>query len=195
MEFLNWRNLIALLVGGAVAGLIFGAYKLYHEKKREEIALKLYTAERLLNQNKTSEVEKLLKDIPNPSKAYILLKLGDYYFSKGSNEKALKSFQEAANSLRNTDKALYYLSEEKAAYILYELGEYEKSLKVLSMFPEDAPDFCDIELLRAENYIGLKEFEKAKGELNRIVETCPYKELKMTAKYLLYKLNQPVFNK
>ena len=195
MEFLNWRNLIALLIGGAIAGLIFGGYKLYKEKQREEIAQKLYTAEKLLNQNKTSEVEKLLKEIPAPSKAYILLKLGDYYFAKENYEKALKSFQDAANSVRETDTALYYLSAEKVAYALYRLGEFEKSLKVLSKFPEDAPDFCDIELLRAENYIGLKEFERAKGELNRIVETCPYKELKLTAKYLLYRLNQSVFNK
>jgi len=195
MDFLNWKNLAAVLIGGVIAGLLFGGYKLYKEKEREDIASKLYTAERFLNRNKTSEVEKLLKGIPEPSKAYILLELGDYQLSKGQKEAALESFKRAAENLKERDKALYYLAEEKVAYLLYAVGKYRESLRVLARFPEDAPDFCALELLKAENYIGLKEFEKAKGELGRIAETCPDRDLKLTAKYLLYRLNKAEINK
>ena len=188
MEIFSWRNIAALLAGGALAGLIFGAFQYYQSQKRENIALSLHKAEKLLSQNKTAEVEKLLKEIPSPSRGYILLQLGDFYFSQGKLKEAAEKFHKAFKTFSESDKPLSYYSLEKEAYIYYRLGEYRKSLNLLGQLPEDAPNFCSAQLLLAEDYIGLKRFKEAADSLLRITQVCNGANIQMTAKYLLQSL-------
>ena len=189
MDFLNWRNLIAILVGGAFAGLIFGGIKVYKDHQREEIAQKLYQAELYLQKNETPKVERLYNEIPNPSRGYLALKLGDWYFNKNL-QKSEKYYREAASIFKGVDKPLSYFATEKLAYALRLERKYGESLKVLESLPEDIPNFCEVELLKGENYIDLKQYQKAVEVLTRILQSCEDKNITLTAEYLLKEIPQ-----
>jgi len=186
MDFLNWKNIAALLVGGIIAGIILGAFKAYEHHKEEEIAKKLFLVEDYLSKNETQKAEKLLKEIPPPAVGYAALRLGDYYASANRTEKALSLFVEAAEALHDVDKPLYYFTLEREGYLLYLKGEYEKSLQLLEKLPEDIPNFCEVSLIKAQDYIALGKGQRAYDELNRVLNGCPDKESQLTAKYLLY---------
>jgi len=186
MDFLNWRNIVAVLLGAVVAGAIIGAYKVYENSKRNSIGEKLYKVELLLLQNKTAEAEKLADEIPPPSSAYAYLKLGDYFFSADKPQKALRYYTEAEKELRELDYPLYYFTVEKKAYLLYRMGLFKKSLGELEAIDETAPNFCSAQLLRGQDYIALGEKEKARRTLVKVVELCGADpEVVSTAKYLL----------
>ncbi|RTZ69331.1 MAG: hypothetical protein DSZ30_02755, partial [Aquificaceae bacterium] len=74
------------MVGGLIAGLVLGGINLYNQKQREDIAQKLYTAQKLISEGKVKEVESL--DIPPPSAGLVELKLGDYFAGKKEWDKA-----------------------------------------------------------------------------------------------------------
>jgi predicted negative regulator of RcsB-dependent stress response len=185
MEFLSWRNLVAVLIGAVVAGFIIGSYQLYKQKKREELGEKLYKFERLLYSGKVADAEKLAKTLPDPTASYCYLALGDYFYNHNSTERAIESFKTAAKDLRDNDKALYYYAVEKLAYLLYLGGEYKRSLAELSAIPDDAPDRCSANLLRAEDYLALGEKKNAKILLDELSGNCPDKDISLTAQYLL----------
>ena len=187
MDFLNWRNILALLAGGILAGLVVGGYRLYKNHQREAIAQKLHLAEKLLFQNKTAEVEKMVSQIPPPAVGYVHLRLGDYYSFHKEWDKALDHFMEASKIFRNVDKPLYYFSVERSGYILYRKGEYKKSLSLLEDLPESIPNFCEVALLKAEDYAALGDYQKVQSIANRIVQSCPDANIRTTATYLLYK--------
>jgi tetratricopeptide (TPR) repeat protein len=184
MDFLNWRNIVAILLGGALAGLLFGAFKAYKNLKREEIAQKLYRAELYLQQNNTQKAEELYKEIPEPSKGYIALKLGDWYFDKNL-QKSEKYFREAASIFKEVDKPLSYFATEKLAFVYRKEGNYQKSLEVLEKLPDDIPNFCEVELLKAEDYLDLNQYQKGYEILTRILQSCNDKNITLTAEYLL----------
>ena len=52
MDLLNWRTVAAILTGGLIAGIFLGAFNLYQQKRIEEIAQKLYTADKLISEGK-----------------------------------------------------------------------------------------------------------------------------------------------
>ncbi len=186
MELLNWKNIAAILAGGIIAGIILGAYKAYENHKREEIAKKLYLVEEYISKNETQKAEKLLKEIPPPAVGYAALRLGDHYASLNRTEKAIPLFEEAAKALHDVDKPLYYFSLEREGYLLYRRGEYRKSLSVLGKLPDDIPNFCEVSLIKAQDYIALGEGQRAYDTLNRVLNSCPDKESQLAAKYLLY---------
>jgi tetratricopeptide (TPR) repeat protein len=185
MEFLNWRTVLAVLIGGLLAGLILGAFNLYQQKRIEEIAQKLYIADKLIAEGKIKEVESL--DIPPPSVGYVYLKLGDYFASQKELDKSLEYFQRAVKIFKDNGSVLYYFSTEKVGYLLYLKGEYEKSLKTLKGLGEDIPNYCEVKLLEAQNYAALSRYQKMEQILKRLVEVCNDREIKLTAQYLMAK--------
>ena len=187
MDFLNWRNLFALLAGGILAGLAIGGYQLYKNHQRETVAQKLHLAERWLSQNQTDRVEKLIPETPPPAVGYIHLRLGDYYASQQMWDKALHHFSEASKVFREADKPLHYFSVERSGYILYRKGEYRKSLSLLEGLPEDIPNFCEVELLKAQDYAALGDYQRVQSIANRLLQSCPDGNIRLTATYLLYK--------
>ncbi len=187
MEFLNWKNLLSILFGGILAGLLLGGYKAYEQHRKEEIAEKLYLAEELLYKNQTAEAEKLASEIPPPAVGYLYLRLGDYYASRRKLDKAFAEFKNAAEVFNSTDKPLHYFSLERAAYILYRKGDYKKSLQLLDSLLDDIPNFCEVQLLKAENYAALGDYTRLTEIANRIVQSCPDKTIRMTVDYLVYK--------
>ena len=189
MDFLNWKNILAILFGGIIAGAAIGGYKLYKEHQKEEIATKLYLSEEYLNKNEPQKVERLIPEIPPPSVGYVHLRLGDYYATHKELNKALKHFEEAAKVFRNVDKPLYSFSIERSAYILYQKGEYKKSLNLLNTLPEDIPNFCEVELLKAQNYAALNQKEKFEKTANRVIQSCPQLTVKLAVEYLMVKFN------
>lgn len=187
MDFLNWKNILAILFGGIIAGALIGGYKLYKEHQKEEIAKKLYLSEQYLNKNEPSKVESLIPEIPPPSVGYVHLRLGDYYASHKELDKALKHFEEAAKTFQKVDEPLYSFSVERSAYILYQKGEYQKSLNLLETLPENIPNFCEVELLKAQNYAALNQKDKLEQTANRVIQSCPQPSIKLAAEYLLVK--------
>jgi len=187
MDFLNWKNLFALLAGGILAGLLIGGFKAYENHKRETIASKLHLAEKLLTENKTAEAEKLVSEIPPPSVGYLHLRLGDFYADQNRLNKALTHFGEAAKIFQEVDKPLYYFSVERSGYILYRKGEYEKSLSLLQGLPENIPNFCEVELIKAEDYAALGEYRKLSDTLQKVLDRCSDKTTRLTAEYLINK--------
>jgi len=189
MEFFSWRNLAGVLIGAAIAGLVWGFWNHYRESQKEELGRYILQSEKLLKDNKPSEVEKLLKKVPNEgTKAYIELQLGDYYLSNNGTERALNLFKSAAQKLRDRDKALYVLTSEKEAFIYYRMGDYERSLAILeSLEKETLPNVCEIKLLKAQNLLALKRKDEAKNVLNNLIISCNIPEITLTAKRLLGK--------
>ena len=187
MDFLNWKNILSLLIGGVLAGLIVGGYQAYREHQKEEIAKKLFLAEEFLYKNQTSKAERLISKIPPPSVGYLYLRLGDYYASHSNLGKAYRNFEKAAAVFNSIDKPLYFFSVEKMGYILYRKGEYKKSLQLLERLPDDIPNFCEVQLLKAENYAALGDYPHLTKIANRIVQRCPDKTIQMTINYLVYK--------
>ncbi len=185
MDFLNWRNVLAILMGGLIAGLVLGGINLYKQKQRESIAQKLYTAQKLISEGKVKEVESL--DVPPPSAGLVELKLGDYFAGKKEWDKALIHFRKAQEIFKNNNSVLYYFCAEKVAYILYLKGDYEKSLETLKGLGENIPNYCEVELLKAQNYASLSEFEEMENILRKIEEVCPNGDIKLTAQYLMAK--------
>jgi tetratricopeptide (TPR) repeat protein len=185
MDFLNWRNLVAVLLGAVVAGFIIAAYQLYENKKREEIAEKLYKVELLIRKGDTAKAEKLLKEVPQPSASYGYLLLGDYYAEKGNPERAIANYKNAERGLKERDKTLYFYTVEKVGYLLYKRGEYKKSLGVLSSIPSNTPNSCSVNLLIAEDYTALGQKDKAKPILENLATNCMDPDISYTAKYIL----------
>ena len=188
MDWLNWKNLIALILGGVVAGAIIAVYNQYQNSKREEIGLKLYEGQKALYQNKTAEVEKVVKEVPPPSRAYLELLLGDHYYQKLQWDKALTQFSSVRSDIKETDRGLGDLTLEKEAYILYLKGDYRKALDLLKEIDETAPNFCSAELLKAQILVKLHDTETAKGILERVLESCRESNIQITAKWLLTKM-------
>jgi len=185
MDLLNWRTVAAVLTGGLIAGIFLGAFNLYQQKRIEEIAQKLYTADKLISEGKIKEVESL--DIPPPSVGYVYLKLGDYFVSQKDLNKSLGYFQRAEKIFKNNGSVLYYFSAEKVAYILYLKGEYEKSLETLKALGENIPNYCEVKLLEAQNYAALSRYAQMEKILKRLEEVCDDAEVKLTAQYLMAK--------
>lgn len=187
MEFFNWRNLLGIFIGAVLAGLIWGFWDHYKETKKEELGAYILKTEELLKKGKPNEVEKLVGKVPNRgTKAYIELRLGDYYLSQNKLRKALGFFEGALKKLRNIDKALYILTTEKTAFIYYRLGDYKKSLNILeNLEKETVPDVCDIKLLKAQNLLALNRKMEAKSLLDNILVSCNIPEITLTAKRLL----------
>jgi len=183
MDFLNWRNILAILVGGLIAGLVLGGINLYNQKQKESIAQKLYIAEKLISEGKLNEVESL--EIPPPSAGLVELKLGDYFAGKKEWDKALIHLRKAQEILKNSNSVLYYFCAEKVAYILYLKGDYKKSLETLKGLGENIPNYCEVELLKAQNYASLSLYDKMEDILKRIEKVCSDKEIKLTAQYLM----------
>jgi len=190
MDFLNWKSILAILIGGIFAGLAIGGYKLYQEQKREEIAQKLYFADKYIEENQPEKVEKLIPEIPPPSVGYVHLRLGDYYASHKDLNQALEHFKEASKVFENTDKYLYYFSIERSAYILYRQKKYNQALELLNNLPEDIPNFCEVELLKAQNYAALNKREEMKKAVDRVLQSCPQPTIKLAAEYLLIKYKE-----
>jgi len=185
MDFLNWRNILAILVGGLIAGLVLGGINLYNQKQRENIAQKLYTAQKLISEGKVKEVKSL--DIPPPSAGLVELKLGDYFAGKKEWDKALTHFRKAQEIFKNNNSVLYYFCTEKVAYILYLKGDYKKSLETLNGLGENIPNYCEVEILKAQNYASLSLYKKMEEILKRIEKVCSDKEIRLTAQYLMAK--------
>ncbi len=190
MDFLNWRNLIAVLMGGAIAGLAIGLYFQYKEGKREEIASLIAESQRLVYENKTEEAQKIASKIPPPSAAYPHLLIGDFYYGKEKFEKALNHFEKAERSLADTDEVLEYLILEKEAFILYKEGKLKEALKRISSISEGAPNFCTSRLLEARIYARLKERENALSTLRRILSSCRSEGAVLAAKWLMFELSE-----
>jgi len=189
MDLLNWRNLIAVLIGGVLAGVLIGAFQLYREKQREEIGAKLYEIEKLLSRGEVKKAERLTEELPSPSKAYGYLAVGDLLASKGETEKAVPHFGKAAAVLSEGDEVLSYYSLEKKAHLLYRSGRYSDAERVLSQIPEDAPNGCSVKLLKAEVKLKLGKTEEAKKLLEELAGGCPDAELALAARYLLNQIS------
>ncbi len=190
MDFLNWRNLIAVLLGGAIAGLAIGLYFQYKESKREEIASLIAESQRLVYENKTGEAQKIASKIPPPSAAYPHLLIGDFYYGNEEFERALNNFEKAEGALADTDEVLRYLILEKEAFILYREGKLKESLKRISSVSEGAPNFCTARLLEAQIYAQLKEKENALSTLRRILSSCQSEGVVLAAKRLIFELSE-----
>ncbi|RTZ59815.1 MAG: hypothetical protein DSZ31_03235 [Gammaproteobacteria bacterium] len=173
------------MVGGLIAGLVLGGINLYNQKQRENIAQKLYTAQKLISEGKVKEVKSL--DIPPPSAGLVELKLGDYFAGKKEWDKALTHFRKAQEIFKNNNSVLYYFCAEKVAYILYLKGDYKKSLETLNGLGENIPNYCEVELLKAQNYASLSLYKKMEEILKRIEKVCSDKEIRLTAQYLMAK--------
>ncbi len=182
---INWKTVAAVLGISVLIGALIGLGASYKAHRSEEIGKKLYEVEKYLAEGKFERAEQIAEDIPEPSKAYALLKLGDYVYSKGNINKALAYYREAEKILRELDKPLYYYTLEKEAYIEYRLREYRKALKILETLPPSAPNACDVELLKGEILLAEGKKEKAKKVLLSVVESCNRPEIASTAKYLL----------
>jgi tetratricopeptide (TPR) repeat protein len=187
MEIFTWRNLIGIFIGAVVAGLVWGFWNHYQKIKKEELGKYILQSEELLRKDKPAEVEKLIEKAPNEgTKAYIELQLGDYYLSKNKTDKSLNLFKDAAQILKDRDKALYILTLEKEAFIYYRTGDYKKSLEILeNLEKETVPNVCEIKLLKAQDLLALNRKNEAKNLLNNIIISCNVPEITLTAKRLL----------
>ncbi|NPB05171.1 MAG: hypothetical protein GXO08_02180 [Aquificae bacterium] len=189
MEFFNWRNLAALLVGALLAGLVVGVYAQIKEGKREEVARLLALGQKLVFENKTEEAAELTDRIPPPSRAYLHLLVGDSFFSRGDYGRAAGHFEGAAGAVKGVDLPLSYLSVEKEAYSLYKARKLEEALKKVQSVPDEAPNFCTARLLEAQLRYELGDASGAAGLLDRILNSCREDTVLLTAKWLLLKLS------
>lgn len=190
MGWFNWKNIAAIILGGIVAGGIIAVFNQYQSSKRNKIGLKLYEGQKALLNNNTLEVDKLIKETPKPSRSFLELLLGDKFFSQKKFDKSERYFEKGREDIEDKDRNLNFLILEKEAYIDYLQGKYKKSLDLLNRIDENAPNFCSFNLLKAEIYISLKDFEKAKDLISRLLNACTDSNTQLTAKWLLIKIKE-----
>ncbi len=190
MGWFNWKNIAAIILGGIVAGGIIAVFNQYQSSKRNKIGLKLYEGQKALLNNNTLEVDKLIKETPKPSRSFLELLLGDKFFSQKKFDKSERYFEKGREDIEDKDRNLNFLILEKEAYIDYLQGKYKKSLDLLNRIDENAPNFCSFNLLKAEIYISLKDFEKAKDLISRLLNACTDSNTRLTAKWLLIKIKE-----
>lgn len=190
MDWLNWKNIAAVILGGAIAGAVIAIFNQYQNSKKNEIGVKLYEGQEALLNNNTSKVEKLIENTPKPSRSYLELLLADTFFSQKRFDKSEKYFERSYKDIENTDRNLGYLILEKEAYIAYLQGNYKKALDLLDKIDETAPNFCSFELLKAEVYLALKQVKNAENLLDRLLNSCIDSNTQLTAKWLLVKIKK-----
>ena len=190
MGWFNWKNIAAIILGGIVAGGIIAVFNQYQSSKRNKIGLKLYEGQKALLNNNTLEVDKLIKETPKPSRSFLELLLGDKFFSQKKFDKSERYFEKGREDIEDKDRNLNFLILEKEAYIDYLQGKYKKSLDLLNRIDENAPNFCSFNLLKAEIYISLKDFEKAKDLISRLLNACTDSNTQLTVKWLLIKIKE-----
>jgi len=60
-------------------------------------------------------------------------------------------------------------------------------LETLNGLGENIPNYCEVELLKAQNYASLSLYKKMEEILKRIEKVCSDKEIRLTAQYLMAK--------
>jgi len=188
MDWLNWRNIVTVIIGGALAGVTVALYEGYQNSKQNEIGAKLYEGQLAIFNNQTQKAQNLVKELPSPSRSYLELLLGDDFYKKQHWDRSIQYFSTARRDLKETDKGLVYLILEKEAYIRYLKGDYQGALNLLKEIDVNAPNFCSAEILKAQIFADKNDIQTAKGVLERVLNSCKDANTQIAAKWLLTKI-------
>lgn len=144
--------------------------KRLHPSHPEVIMTQAY---RLKEQGQWEAAKQLVNTISDQSSSDVLLFNFEYYLSILHIDEA---FQQLAGVCEKASQFSDYDMIYDAAEILTDYGHFEYAVAWLLHIPADYPDRDAADRLLIENYLHLKENEKAQTLLTKLLDTNPYDE-------------------
>lgn len=130
----------------------------------------IFQARQHLLENDIETTQKLCDAIPDQTHREVIFLNAELMVRRGNAEEAIAYLMEKGKEV--TEDYDYYLLD--AAYIFMDYEEYEAACQLADRLNNYAPDWYKAWMLTADAQLGLSNYEKALGYLNKMLDNDPF---------------------